>query len=97
MTAEKIAALEAAISAAQATLERAKAEAAAQSTGEPPEPTAPRLATWEDGVAAARAKYGNRVAGRANGGAEGGAAPLTGAAAGIAAARARIAARKGRR
>jgi hypothetical protein len=65
--AEKIAALEAAIRNAQATLDRI----AAEEPTEPAEPAGPRLATAEDGRREARRRHPSRSAASTDGTAEG--------------------------
>ncbi len=86
-----IAAAEAAVVAANAEVARLTAQLAAeQSAGE----QGPRLATWEDGVAAARKRYPAKATAAGTGTADGGAPELSGRALGIAEAR-RRAARRG--
>ncbi len=87
--AAEIAAAEATLAAAQADVERLRAQLTAE---QGTEQTGPRLATWEDGVRAARARHPRRSPAGTDAGsgdAEGGAIPLEGAAAGRAAARRR--------
>jgi hypothetical protein len=95
--AAEIAAAEATLAAAQADVDRLRAALAAEQAAST-EPTGPRLATAEDGIATARRRHPGRTRSElaaGTGTAEGEAPTLSGAAAGIAEARRRAVLRGG--
>jgi multidrug resistance efflux pump len=55
------AAAEATLAAAQADVDRLRAQLSDEQAASAAEPTGPRLASWEDGVAAARARFPGRT------------------------------------